>query len=302
MLVTLLASTPAQALLLDAWVSAVGSDSNPCSRTAPCATLSFALSQTLDGGIITVLDSGRDTDSGVNITKPITIIAGAEYRIEDVAVGIKVAAGVLDVVTLRGLHITFGAGSGILFTSGAALRVENCLIDGYGNGIDFEPTGASQLFVSDTIVKDNAAQGIRIRPTGAGTASVVLERVQVLDNDAGIVATAGGSSGAGTVVNIAVRDSVASSNVLAGILAKSQVGGPNVVMTLDRVAATSNGVGIEADGSDMGAGGIALSNTQVSGNGTGLMSVNGGVLASFGNNYVIGNGTDGAPTTTVAPK
>jgi hypothetical protein len=52
----------------------------------------------------------------------------------------------------------------------------------------------------------------------------------------------------------------------------------------------------------MGAGGIALSNTQVSGNGTGLMSVNGGVLASFQNNYVIGNGTDGAPTTTVTPK
>jgi hypothetical protein len=103
------------------------------------------------------------------------------------------------------------------------------------------------------------------------------------------------------VINVAVRDSVASGNSGVGILAKSQVGGPNVVMTLDHVAATSNGVGIEADGSDMGAGGVALSNTQVSGNGTGLLSVNGGVLVSFGNNYVIGNGTDGAPTTILSP-
>jgi hypothetical protein len=104
------------------------------------------------------------------------------------------------------------------------------------------------------------------------------------------------------VCGIPRRASVASGNSGVGILAKPQVGGPNVVMTLDHVAATSNGIGIEADGSDMGAGGIALSNTQVSGNVTGLLSMNGGVLASFQNNYVIGNGTDGASTTTVAPK
>ena len=73
-------------------------------------------------------------------------------------------------------------------------------------------------------------------------------------------------------------------------------------MMLDRVAATGNGTGIEADSSSQGVGGIALSNTTVTGNGTGLSSVNGGVLASYQNNDVIGNGTDGAPTTTVTPK
>jgi hypothetical protein len=268
----------------------------------PCATLAHALSQTLPAGEIDVLDSG--SFGPVNIIQAVTIVN--QGAIGGIFGDLVVEAGASDVVILRGLDIFGGnADRGIVFTSGAALHVENCRIFAGTLGIDFEPSGTSQLSVSDTIVSDNItsfALGIRIRPTGAGTASVVLERVQVTNNGAGIVATAGGSSGSGTVVNVAVRDSVASGNGSIGIFAKSQVGGPNVVMTLDHVAATSNGVGIEADGSDMGAGGIALSNTLVSGNGTGLVSMNGGVLVSFGNNYVIGNGTDGAPTTTVAPK
>jgi hypothetical protein len=302
MLVISLPGTPAQAQLFRTWVSGTGSDANSCDRTAPCATLAGAETKTSAGGEIAVLDPGSFGD--LIITQAITIVNEGATAFD---VDLRIAAGASDVVTLRGLKIRGLDGfPAITFTSGAALHVENCqLTSGTGGGIDFEPSGASQLFVSDTIVRDNTtgtAQGIRIRPTGAGTANVVLERVQVTNNGAGIVATAGGSSGTGTVVNMAVRDSVASGNSGVGILAKSQVSGPNVIMTLDHVAATSNGVGIEADGSDMGAGGIALSNTQVSGNGTGLMSANGGVLASFQNNSVIGNGTDGAPTTTVAPK
>jgi len=296
-----LSGTPAQAANSRSWISGVGSDSNPCTRTAPCATIGRALTQTSAGGEIIVLDSGEF--GGAIITQAVTIVN--QGAVADFAAGFGVSAGASDVVTLHGIHIIgFNVGGpAIRFTSGAALHVENCRIENLTDGIDFEPTGASQLFASDTIVSDNTGQGIRIRPTGTGTASVVLERLQATNNGlGGIVATAGGSGGKGTVVNIAVRDSVASGNAGVGILARSQVGGPNVVMTLDHVAATSNGTGIEADGSDMGAGGIALSNTQVSGNGTGLMSVNGGVLASFQNNYVIGNGTDGAPTTTVAPK
>jgi hypothetical protein len=299
-LVILLCETPAQAASSRTWLSGVGSDSNPCSRTAPCLTLQHALTQTTAGGEVDILDSGDFGEA--TITQAVTIVN--QGAVTGFTGGIAVSAGASDVVTLRGLDLVSSFFPVILFTSGAELHVENCQITGgVSFALDFSPSGASQLFVSDTIVRGSGGQGIRIRPDGAGTASVVLERVQAINNrTGGIVATAGGSSGSGTVVNIAVRDSVASGNAGVGILAKSQVGGPNVVMTLDHVAATSNGVGIEADGSDMGAGGIALSNTQMSGNGTGLLSVNGGVLASFGNNYVIGNGTDGAPTTTVSAK
>jgi hypothetical protein len=300
MLVISLPGTPAQAQMTPTWVSGVGSDSNPCSRTAPCLTLQHALSQTINGGEIDIIDSGIFGE--MSITQSVTVNnEGAVATVGGVVIPAS-APGV--VVTLRGLNFILRSPA-ISLEAAAELHVENCRIYGSDVGIDVEASGASKLFVSDTIVRDHTfepAQGIRIRPTGAGTADVVLERVQVTNNGNGIVATAAASSGSGTVVNIAVRDSVASGNAGVGIFAKSQVGGPNVIMTLDHVAATSNGIGIEADGSDMGAGGIALSNTQVSGNGTGLVAVNGGVLVSFGNNYVIGNGTDGAPTTTLAPQ
>jgi hypothetical protein len=294
MLVLFLPETPAQALLFRTWVSSTGSDLNLCDRTTPCATLGRAVSQTEPGGEVEILDSG--VYEGTTITQAVSIVNKGAIGVY--TGGIVVNAGPSDIVRLHGLQ----ADDIILFLSGAALHVENCQITHNFVGINFEPSGASKLFVSDTIVWGVHTQGILIAPTGAGTADVVLERVQAINNGTGIAAAALASSGSGTVINVAVRDSVASGNSNAGIVARSQVGGPNVVMTLDHVAATSNGVGIEADGSDMGAGGVALSNTQVSGNGTGLSSVNGGVLVSFQNNYVIGNGTDGAPTTTVAPK
>jgi hypothetical protein len=300
MLVIVLPGTPAQAASSRTWLSGVGSDSNPCSRTAPCLTLFHALSQTDAGGEVDILDSGDFGDA--IITQAVTIVN--QGAVTGFTGGISVSAGAGDVVTLRGLNLVSAVFFSVLFfDSGAELHVENCQITGgVSIALEFTPKGASQLFVSDTIVRASGGREILIRPEGAGTADVVLERVQAINNSlGGIVATAGKSSGSGTVVNVAVRDSVASGNGGIGILATSQVGGPNVVMTLDHVAATSNGIGIEADGSDMGAGGIALSNTQVSGNGTGLAAVNGGVLVSFGNNYVIGNGTDGAPTTTRAP-
>src|SRR5205807_4349167 len=53
------------------WVSGVGDDANPCSRTAPCKTFPGAISKTAAGGEINCLDPGGF--GGVTITKSITI-------------------------------------------------------------------------------------------------------------------------------------------------------------------------------------------------------------------------------------
>jgi hypothetical protein len=72
----------AQAQATRTWVSGVGDDANPCSRTAPCKTFAGALSKTAAGGEISVLDPGGF--GAVTITKSISIVAdGAEVRIED---------------------------------------------------------------------------------------------------------------------------------------------------------------------------------------------------------------------------
>src|SRR5262249_28740585 len=53
------------------WISGVGDDANPCSRTAPCKTFPGAISKTATGGVIDVLDPGGF--GGVTITKSITL-------------------------------------------------------------------------------------------------------------------------------------------------------------------------------------------------------------------------------------
>src|ERR1700730_8489913 len=73
-LVPFLASAPAQAQATRTWVSGVGDDANPCSRTAPCKTFAGAISKTAPSGEINALDSGGF--GAVTITKAITIDGG----------------------------------------------------------------------------------------------------------------------------------------------------------------------------------------------------------------------------------
>src|SRR3954471_3545021 len=66
----------AQAQATRTWVSGVGDDANPCSRTAPCKTFAGAISKTATDGEINCLDPGGF--GGVTITKAITIASEVE--------------------------------------------------------------------------------------------------------------------------------------------------------------------------------------------------------------------------------
>src|SRR5713226_5003074 len=100
-----LASPPAHAQATRTWVSGVGDDANPCSRTAPCKTFAGAISKTAPAGEINVLDPGGF--GAVTITKSITI--RADHVEAGVLVsgtnGIVVAAQSTDTVVLEGLDI-----------------------------------------------------------------------------------------------------------------------------------------------------------------------------------------------------
>src|SRR5712691_5278787 len=121
-----LSAAPAQATTFRTFVSAHGSDANPCTLAAPCRTFAAAFAQTTAGGIIDVLDPAGY--GALTIDKSVTII-GRDWASILVTSGnaITIAAGASDVVNLRGLIID-GAGTasnGIAFVSGAALTVEN---------------------------------------------------------------------------------------------------------------------------------------------------------------------------------
>ena len=293
--VMILAATTAYAQASRTWVSGVGDDANPCSRTAPCKTFAGAISKTAAGGEISVLDPGGF--GAVTITKAITIesdgtVAGVLAAGTN---GIVVNAGANDAVVLRGLIIEgLGTGlNGVRFLAGGSLHVENCTINRFTQmGIDFEPSGASRLFVKDTVVRNNggaAGGGILVKPGLAGSALVAVDHVRLERNQFGLRVEAGARA--------VVRDSVAAGNTNAGFIAVG-ASGP-AILTLESSTSAGNGTaGVRSDGSSAQ---VVVSNVHVTGNATGL-SVSLGSLVSFGNNFVFGNTVDGSATSTISPQ
>src|SRR5215471_12313643 len=129
-LAMLLAAAPASAQATRTWVSGVGDDANPCSRTAPCKTFAGAISKTAPSGEINVLDPGGF--GAVTITKAITISSiGFEAGVLVSGTnGIVVSAAATDRVTLAGLDIEgLGTGiNGITILAGGAVHVIRCKI------------------------------------------------------------------------------------------------------------------------------------------------------------------------------
>ena len=117
------------------WVSGVGDDVNPCSRTAPCKTFAGAISKTAAGGEINALDSGGF--GAVTITKAITIDGGSESAgvLGAGTNGVIVNAGPNDVVILRHLDIN-GVGTGlrgVKFMAGKTLIIEDSKISRFSD-------------------------------------------------------------------------------------------------------------------------------------------------------------------------
>src|SRR5436853_3548213 len=125
------------------WVSGVGDDVNPCSRTAPCKTFAGAISKTATDGEIDALDSGGF--GAVTITKAITIDGDSNLAgvLAAGTTGILVnlsTPGVTNAVQLRNLSIN-GAGTGtngirIIAGTNTIVEIESCVIFGFkaGNG------------------------------------------------------------------------------------------------------------------------------------------------------------------------
>ncbi|RWC62589.1 MAG: right-handed parallel beta-helix repeat-containing protein [Mesorhizobium sp.] len=300
-------ATPASAQATRTWVSGVGDDVNPCSRTAPCKTFAGAISKTAAGGEINCIDSGAY--GAVTITKSMTIScpeveAGVLHSATN---GIVINAAATDVVVLRGLDIN-GAPpnapglNGIRFLAGAALHVEECLIHGStgaapnGNGIVFAPSGTSELYVhNSTIIRNN--NGVRIQPTGSGVASVLIDNSRIDNNNlAGLKAEGTDNTGGS---NTTIVNSSVSGNTNAGISILNPVGGPIIKIGADNVAVANNGVagGLRAEGANAT---IRVSRSTISGNGLGTGIFSGGVISSYGNNQINGNTSDG-PNPPIIP-
>jgi hypothetical protein len=289
-------TAPAQAQTR-VFVAAQGSDANPCTFALPCRTFQHAHDTVAAGGEIDVLDpAGYGT---VYITKAISIqghgFAGISAPGANPAININ--AGPSADINLRGLLID-GAGTGdagILFQTGASWNIQDTLVRGFtGLGIDFEPTTASTLVMSSTLVADNGDVGVYVGPIGSNTVTASLNRVGADNNRIGIVIDGGHSTG---IVKATITNSLAHKNSQNGLQAVTSSGlAPVNLMVVNSIAANNGTFGILSSGEGAV---IRVRHSTITGNNIGVMGVGAGQLISFGDNSNAGNVTDGAPTVTV---
>ena len=300
----LLASGSAFAQATRTWVSGVGDDANPCSRTAPCKTWAGAISKTAADGIINCIDPGGF--GAVTITKSITIsckqVEGSALASSTTGVIIN-GAGIN--VVLRGLDIdgspaTSPGVNGIRFLQGASLIVEDCVIRDFnavspnGNGILVNNTSlVADIHVINSNITGNGAgtggAGIQITPSGTGSARVTINNSVLSNNVTGVRADSAATTGA---IDVAVTDTTTSGATFHGFVALG-ASGP-VRMMLNRVLSANNlGEGVRS----VGAGAIVrIGSSVVTANGTGLVVSGGGQIQSYGNNQINGNTSDGSAT------
>lgn len=286
-------ATITQAQATRTWVSGVGDDLNPCSRTAPCKTFAGAISKTAKDGEISVLDPGGY--GAVTITKSIYINGthGAGYGsiisslVNGVVVNITDPADVRKAVRLRALDIN-GVSTGINGVSILAANnvwVEDSVIDGNtgdgissGMGIRMSTSASCNLFVSDSYIHKNV-KGIRVSST-AGFAVADIKNTNIENNTTGVEAASLNSF-------VVVDDSRISTNSSSGVFASAS--GSN--LTVSNSTLMHNGTAINAAA---GSGVKALSNAVLF-NTTGFGGTT-SAIQTDGQNRNIGNGTPGAPT------
>jgi hypothetical protein len=281
-------SAPAHAQATRTWVSGVGDDLNPCSRTAPCKTFAGAISKTFINGEIDCLDPGGY--GAVTITKSITIDCtgtfGSILASGTTGVTISIAVNANDpfrTVRLRGLSINGSGASGTIGTrtgvrgvrilDAAVVEIEDTVItDFVTNGIsDSRASTGGKLVIRNSVIRDVTGSGIGI--AGANPNTVSIENVHSINNAFGV--------SVGTGNRVSIKRSVFAGNTTAGV-----EGDPGSQIGMDNSLVSGNAQGLQSNGT------LSFSNSSLSFNTTGIS----GASTSFGNNRIFGGAPGTAPT------
>jgi len=293
---TLAFASMAQAQATRTWVSGVGDDANPCSRTAPCKTFAGAISKTAVDGEIDALDPAGY--GAVTITKAITIDGNDVGSIlasltNGVIVNITATSG-SNTVELRRISIN-GAGTGLVGikmsnTNIANVKVfiEGCVIFGFrgspGRGIEDSRNNGGTLVVEHTLLKNNLTQGIIVQ-SSTSTIRASLNDVTSYGNQWGVLAHG--------VVNMSCHFCVANNNSTIGF-------GAETAGQLDIINsnASHNGTGVDSNGAGTN---VRCSRTAITRNTVNGLGFSGGTIHSYGNCEVSANVGNNGPFTAGGP-
>ncbi len=293
---TLTVASMAQAQATRTWVSGVGDDANPCSRTAPCKTYAGAISKTAKDGEISTLDPGGF--GAVTITKSITINGGgggAGYGSILAALTTGIIVNITDIndvrksVRLDWLNIN-GASTGvdgIRMVAGNALHVSNTTIDGFtGDGIDLNFTAAhtTTLVVENTRIRNCVATGIRTNSfSSPSRINSTISNTYITKCGVGINQVNGTFS--------SIHDSLINQNTSHGIQTAEPSSGS--VANIDSTTIANNaGTGVNVVGSSR----ARIARCNIFQNNVSLAPA--ANVDSGGNNNIVGNATNTAPAGT----
>jgi hypothetical protein len=279
----------AQAQATRTWVSGVGDDVNPCSRTAPCKTYAGAISKTAAGGIISTLDPGGF--GAVTITKSITIEGTGTlgHILHSGTNGVVINALSTDVVVLRDLSLHGGNTGldGVRILQAAEVYIQNCNIQNTaGDGIDIAPSGAvttTKVFVEKTSIKNNSTDGINILPSSTGTVRLVVDE-SFIGGNTGNGIEVGGNNNNAVVFNSRIHQN--GTNGISVLNASSTA-------SVEASSIAHNATGVNAGGGST----VRLSNCNIAAN-----TVNGvtGTIIGFFNNTIAQNAGNNNVTSSVA--
>ncbi len=284
-LLTMGIATLASAQATRTWVSGVGDDVNPCSRTAPCKTFAGAISKTASPGIINCLDPGGF--GAVTITKSITIdCTGTMGSVLSSGVqGVVINALSTDKVVLRAIDIN-GAGTtlgtnGVNYIQAASVALYDVNIANYSsNAVTVTSTvaGGHKLHMTSCQVL-NSNRGVNLAPTAPATVDADIDG-STFDNL---------TPGAGIDVVSASCTATVHDSTLTHSAVGLQVQNATGSASLNNCMVSHNGTGI------FGASEIRLNNCSITNNTTGVS----GTTRGFQSNMIIGNGGGNAVTTSV---
>jgi hypothetical protein len=309
-----LAPVTAQAQATRTWVSGVGDDANPCSRTAPCKTFPGAISKTAASGEIDVLDPGGF--GTVTITKSITIAS------EGAGEGGIAASGTFGVtvncvsdpncnVVLRHLQIdgaptTTPGASGVRFILGKTLIIENCQIRNFNGGspngygvVVTTSTGTQSVVIKNSTINSNGTAssggGVFVAPTGSAIVNVALDNDVLSNNYFGFRADSSGTTGG---VFATITSSQVTNNSFGGVAAVGNTVASQV--SVNHSTIVGNATGVNANGGSTNIS-LTLNDTEIAYNPVGYKQQNVAVIYTLHNNAIHDNPTNTGTLTTLGP-
>jgi len=274
-------SSIAEAQATRTWVSGVGDDVNPCSRTAPCKTFAGAISKTATNGEINCLDPGGY--GAVNITKSITIdCEDTQGSILASFTNGVIVNGANISVRLRGISIN-GAGTGlncvrVLGSGNLTLLLDEIVCAGFtAHGVSVETSsGQSKVTIWNSSFRNNTGNGLNTFITGGGSTLVTIDSSLYAYNNIGV--------NLGPAAVVTVNDSTVTNNSTG-----MRSDGSTSILSAKDNQITFNTTGILAATSAT----VRIGGNLITGNGTGLSGAN---IFSWGGNFVDGNTPGGNGT------